>query len=324
MKLDNIGFSEVTDDRVAKADINSNINYCEFIITSKCNFNCPYCNKFKGKLAQDLSLTEIKSTIELLEQHNLKYLHITGGEPTVRKDILNIIDYAHSKNMRIGISTNGSADLELYKQMIANGVKLFSISLDTNCDEFNKRFTGVENIWTKVVNNIRELTKLTYVNVGTVLMQANIANANEIIKFISDLGVSDIKIGTATQYNKMIKLSIDKEILDKHPILKYRVNNFNNSRNMRGLTEHNCNKCFMALDDISIVGKYHFPCAVYAREGGTPIGIIGAQMESERLTWLRNHNSHTDKICQEFCMDFKCDFNDKFYTINKNIAKILK
>lgn len=323
-KLDSIGFLEMTEDRIRNANINGNLSYCEFIITPKCNFNCPYCNKFKGELARELSLEEIKNILDILEKHGLDYLHLTGGEPTVRKDILEIAEYAKSKNMRIGMSTNGSANLDTYLQLVKLGVELFSISLDTDCNEFNKKFTGVDNIFDIVVNNIKTLSKLVYVNVGTVLSNDNIKSANDILKFISDLNIADIKLGTATQYNQMIKLDIEKEILEKHPILKYRVDNFNSGRNMRSLNNTNCNKCFLALDDISIVGNYHYPCAVYAREKGKPIGKMDGNIKEERLQWLRIHNTLEDPICKEYCMDFKCDFNDKFMDINKNICDILE
>lgn len=322
-KTDNIGFLEVTDKRIESVNINSKLNYCEFIITSNCNFNCPYCNKFTGEMSKNLSLPEIKEILDLLASFNLDYLHLTGGEPTVRTDILDIVKYATSKNMRVGMSTNGSADLDLYKKLITAGVELFSISLDTNNKEFNKLFTGVENIFTNVVNNIRELSKLVYVNIGTVLMDKNIENANEIISFISSLGVADIKLGTSTHYNKLIKLNIDEKILEKHPILKYRIRNFNTGRNMRGLNSCDADKCYMALDDVSIVGKYHFPCAVYAREKGAPIGIVSKNLKKERLNWIKSHNPLEDEICRKYCMDFKCDFNKKFAEINKHINDIL-
>ena len=296
-------------------------------ITAKFNFNCPYCNKFTGILGEEPSLENVKETISKLSQNNgnLKYVHFTGGEPTVRKDLPEIVQYAKSVNANVGVSTNGSANIELYKQLVDCGVELFSISLDAKNEDINSSMSGVNNIFNKVVSNIQEISKTCKVTIGTVINDANFNDAENIIKFISDLGVSDIRVGTATQFNKMINLNLPQNILDKHPILNYRINNFKSGKNMRGVCGTDCKHCFMTLDDISIVNNYHFPCMVYAREKGSPIGSVSntEKMKSERIKWVANHDCTKDPICQKYCMDFKIDYNNKFNKINKNKNKIL-
>jgi hypothetical protein len=146
-------------------------------------------------------------------------------------------------------------------------------------------------------------------NVGVVLNNDNIEYCKDILSFVSDLGVADIRIMTATSYNKIVKLELPDEILNKHPILRYRVNNFNNGLNMRGSQLSKCNKCYLVWDDITLVGNNHFPCAVYAREKGAPIGKVSENLKEERMNWFKNHDSFKDEICLKYCMDFKCRFN---------------
>ena len=127
MKLEDIGFLEIIEE-LAKNITPGNLSYCEWVITAACNFDCPYCNKFTGELSKQLSTEEAKSIVDILEGYNLKYLHITGGEPTVRKDLSDIIQYAKFKNMRLGLSTNGSQSLSYYQGLaddrIIDGSKL--------------------------------------------------------------------------------------------------------------------------------------------------------------------------------------------------------
>ena len=325
MKIENIGFDEVTDKRIRNACPNLEWNYCEFAVTSKCNFKCKYCNKFTGEFSKDLSLDDIKKNISVLSENKLKYIHFTGGEPTVRKDLCEIVKWAKLCGSRVGISTNGSADTDLYRKLVDNGVELLSISLDANSENINSVMSGKNNIFDTVVHNITEMAKITKVTIGTVINDNNVNEIEKIILFISDLCVNDIRISSATQYNKMLNIDLPKKLLNKHPILNYRISNFKNDRNMRGTCGTDCKNCWMVVDDISIVGKYHFPCMVYAREKGQPIGVISDNntIKKERFDWLKNHDCTKDPICNKFCMDFKIDYNNKFSKINKHLSEFI-
>jgi hypothetical protein len=84
---------------------------------------------------------------------------------------------------------------------------------------------------------------------------------------------------------------------------------------MRGSELAETEKCYLVTDDITIFGEDYYSCAVYAREKGAPIGKFSRNNIQERENWFEKHNSHKDPICQKFCMDFKCRFNDKVKAI---------
>lgn len=310
MKLDDIGFLEVIEER-ARDISTGKISYCEWLITSDCNFNCPYCNRLEPRYIPDLDLIQVRKYIKILSDMKCKYIHLTGGEPTTREDLIDIITLIKEANIRVGISTNGSKSLEYYKELISAGIELFSISLDVHRKELNPRFTLVsEVVFDTVVNNIKELSKLVYTNVGIVFNDHNINNYKEIIEFVSSLGTHDIRIMTSTRYNKTLKFELDPELLNKHPILKFRVDNFNAGLNIRGSWLSTTSRCHLVRDDITLFGDNFYPCAVYVREKGSPIGTFDNNNIAAREQWFREHNSHTDEICLQYCMDFKCRFND--------------
>lgn len=318
MKLEDIGFLEVVEER-AQRIAPGKISYCEWLITSNCNFNCPYCNRLEPRKIPDLSLEQIESYIKILSSMNCKYVHLTGGEPTTRKDLIDIIRLLKQYNIRVGISTNGSRKTEYYKELITVGIELFSVSLDVHKKDLNKKFTLVSNnIFDTVVNNIKELSKEVYVNVGIVFNDDNIEYYKYIIRFISGLGVHDIRVMTSTKYDRIIKFDIDNELLEKHPILKYRVENFNAGKNMRGSELSKTSYCHLVRDDITIFGEEFYPCAVYAREKGNPIGKFDIDNVEKRVKWFKEHDSHKDQICKQFCMDFKCMFNDRVEKYTKD------
>jgi len=75
-----------------------------FITTYRCNARCEMCQIWKKP-------TEINKEIgaEILEKlpNGLKKINVSGGEPGLRKDLLDIVSVLHSKAKKIDISTNG-------------------------------------------------------------------------------------------------------------------------------------------------------------------------------------------------------------------------
>ena len=305
--LEDIGFHGISDSRALRSSMYKKVpiskcTYCEHVITGKCNFNCSYCNPLSSN--DDPSFQEVLNIIDRLSKLGCKYYHITGGEPTLNQNLISIIKYAYMKGMTVRMSTNGSADTSYYDEIMRSGCMSFAISLDTNKD--NER----QPMFDIVVNNIRNIVaKKANVQIGTVFDDKNIKDATEIVRFISSLGVSDIKIGTASQYEQHLVFGSLSSF--PNPILQYRLSRFKRGRGMRGLVEDDSPKCYLVLDDLTIKGNKHYPCAVYLREGGEPIGELDEKVFKRRLEWFEEHDSLKDRICTKYCMDFKCDFNNQ-------------
>ena len=327
--LKEIGFYTLSDERVKNVSDTSQMKRCEMIITEYCNFKCPYCRGLKSEIygnrkIKQLSLEEIKRNIDLwCKDVPLENIRFSGGEPTLHPDIIGIISYAKEAGInRIAISTNGSNNFELYEQLINSGCNDFSISLDACCaDDGDKMAGNIKDSWYKVCENIKRISKLTYVTVGVVLTAENIDKTIDTIRFAHKLGVADIRIISAAQYNRPIPRlnEVEKEILDVHPILKYRIRHFAEGINVRGMDESDSKKCAIVVDDSVIAGDFHFPCVIYMREKGEPIGQVSEQMRKERKGWFDAHDCYKDKICRENCLDVCRDHNRKYEKYHENI-----
>jgi molybdenum cofactor biosynthesis enzyme MoaA len=218
----------------------------------------------------------------------------------------------------IAISTNGSADMSFYEALVRAGVNDFAVSCDTNDMVVGKALAGVkrDDTWLKVITNIRAMSKLAYVNLGITINALNCNDVPEILAFTDDLGVADMKLSTATSWNRIIQRlgEVPQDLLARHPILRYRVNGFLAGRNVRGLREGvDCHRCPLVQDDIILVDGHHYPCLVYAREKGQPIGTLKdvAEMREERRAWQASRDTHTDPICKPMCMDIFMDCNNR-------------
>ncbi len=308
-----IGFYTLTDERAKQEHYN--LERCEMILTDACNFRCPYCRGVKsysrdcgGHIDYGLAAYVLEDWANL----GLKNIRFSGGEPTLHPDIVALTNLAARSIQRVAISTNGSMPWSLYEKLLGAGVNDWSVSLDACCAEDADKMAGRGGYFEKVVKNIRFLSARSYVTVGVVLTDETQVNVVEVVKFAHDLGVSDIRIITAAQYNGALSRleEIPANILAAHPILRYRVKNLLGGRNVRGLRPGDTARCYLVRDDSVVAGKWHFPCVIHMREGGKPIGRIGSRMRQERDWWSLMHDTHQDSICVQNCLDCLVDYNN--------------
>jgi len=255
----------------------------------------------------------------------LRNVRFSGGEPTLYPDIGRLVDYCVEGGVeRIAISTNGTASLRLYDDLLARGVNDFSISLDSGCCSIGDKMAGKNGAWETAVASIRHLTPLTYVTVGMVFTDDNIEECIDAVKFVHGLGVADIRIIPAAQQNRVLTqlCALPQDVLDAHPILHYRILNAQESVPVRGLNREDSHKCWLALDDIATAGGYHFPCVIYLREQGDYIGKMSDTVRMDRAKWISHHDTHMDKICKANCLDVCRDYNNRYEQLRNYLINL--
>lgn len=314
MKLEDIGFYTLSDKRAKNASITSPLMRGEILLTDKCNLHCPYCRGMRKDLRGEMSFPYAIDVLQLWIDNDLQNVRFSGGEPTLYPYLRSLVVMCKKSGVkRIAISTNGTQDFDYYQKLVDEGVNDFSISLDGGCCSVSDKMTGGVPSFKKVSENIKRLSWYNYVTVGVVFNELNVHSALETIKYVDTLNPSDIRVISSAQYNEALNNLIDlpDDILSRHPILKYRINHFRNGRNVRGIKKTDSNKCSLVKDDVAVAGKYHFPCIIYLREGGNPIGEMKEGFRKERIDWFEKHNTHQDPICVKNCLDVCVDYNNK-------------
>ena len=77
-------------------------------LTYACNLACVHCLSSSGRRdPRELSTAECKSVIDELQRMQVFYVNVGGGEPTVRPDFWELLDYAIARDVGVKFSTNG-------------------------------------------------------------------------------------------------------------------------------------------------------------------------------------------------------------------------
>ncbi len=314
-RLEDIGFYTLSDDRARNTSERSPLWRCELVLTETCNFKCPYCRGILNDHARGtISLKTARKIVSFWIKEGLQNVRFTGGEPTLYSGLTGLVGMCKNANVKhIAISTNGSNTKRKYQELLDAGVNDVSISLDACCATVGQKMSGGVDMWDHVIDNIKWLSERAYVTLGMVFTEDTIGDCVNSVLFADTLGASDIRVIPSAQFNAALTRlqTLPDHVLDKYPILRYRIGNVNDGRHVRGLRETDCQRCWLALDDMACAQGKHFPCIIHLREGGDPIGEINKHTRYARLKWAENHNTWDDPICRKNCLDVCIDYNNK-------------
>ncbi len=117
-------------------------------VTDRCNYRCAYCVPSGGVGHEDreqlLSFEEVAALVRLFARLGVRRLRLTGGEPTVRRDLPALVRLLREIDgiEEIALSTNGHLLAALAAPLRAAGVDRLNVSLDSLDAERFRRITG--------------------------------------------------------------------------------------------------------------------------------------------------------------------------------------
>ena len=113
-------------------------------LTYACNLSCVHCLSSSGRRdPRELSAAECRAVIDELERMQVFYVNIGGGEPTVRPDFWELVDYATAHHVGVKFSTNGvKITPEIAARLAASDYVDVQISLDGATADVNDAVRG--------------------------------------------------------------------------------------------------------------------------------------------------------------------------------------
>ena len=163
-----------------------------FELTYRCNEKCKFCYCVVDDNNQELSTAEVKRVIDDLVKMNVFEVTFSGGDPFVRKDFFEILEYAREKELLINIFTNGLAisDDDIFRLKKLH-IKSIHFSIYRHIPKKHDAFTQVVGSFDKTVSVIEKCILINLpVNIKTSILNYNIDEAREIIKLAESLGTT--------------------------------------------------------------------------------------------------------------------------------------
>lgn len=163
-----------------------------FRVTRACNLSCPFCQAPPID-NEEMSLDEVKECIDIFSRIGIESIKFTGGEPYIRKDFEEIIQYTSDSKIVPIVCTNGTLlnqkKIDLLKSVGAK-VKISLHGYDNSHNAFTNRKTH-----SLIEKNVKKLLDNgVYTSLHTIVTKNNISEMDSFIEYWKKLNLPKISL----------------------------------------------------------------------------------------------------------------------------------
>lgn len=157
-------------------------------ITDRCNLNCNFCLADQDNSKEDPTFSEIKESLYKLIKKDKSLVQLSGGEPTVRKDLVEIVRTAKEAGAKyIQLNTNGvllGENKQLVKDLAEAGLSFVFLQFDGTEDAIYQKLRNrpLLDIKQKAIEHCAEYN-IGVTLVATLVRDINLSNIGEIIQY---------------------------------------------------------------------------------------------------------------------------------------------
>jgi radical SAM protein with 4Fe4S-binding SPASM domain len=165
----------------------------DIALTYACNNACPHCYNEAGRFTMpSLSPAEWQRVLDTLSEIGVPHIILTGGEPTLHPELVNLIRYADQLGLVVGMNTNGRllAQPE-FTQAISNaGLNHAQITLESWNQDVHDAMVNAPGAFQQTVEGIKNAVACgIHTITNTTLTRQNQHNALETVDFLYNLGL---------------------------------------------------------------------------------------------------------------------------------------
>jgi radical SAM protein with 4Fe4S-binding SPASM domain len=184
----------------------------DLAITYRCNNSCLHCYAGGPRQTKELTAQEWFKVMDKLFKLGIPHVVFTGGEPTLRDDLLQLI--AHTKKIGLvsGLVTNGRKlkDEAYFKSLVYADLDHVQITLESYNPKVHDRITGVKGSWKETVQGLKNaIASPIYTITNTTLNQYNVKGILKTIDFVHTLGLQQFACNSLIYSGKAPEVAKD-------------------------------------------------------------------------------------------------------------------
>ncbi len=166
----------------------------DLALTYRCNNRCSHCYVPPERRSWDATTESDTDTwkqiLDTLLDLSIPHVTFTGGEPTLREDLVELVRYSEEIGIIAGLVTNGR---RLTKSLVADlvdaGLDYVQITLESHLPEIHDRMVGVKGAWQETISGLDNFIATDiYTLTNTTITQLNLPTITEIVAFLAKKG----------------------------------------------------------------------------------------------------------------------------------------
>ncbi len=190
----------------------------DLALTYRCNNLCSHCyvppERRNWDATKELGTSKWKQVLDALLGVAVPHVTFTGGEPTLRDDLVELVQYAEEIGIIAGLVTNGRhLTKDLVDDLVKAGIDYVQITLESHLPEIHDQMVGVQGAWKETVAGLKRFIATDiYTITNTTLTQLNRPTITDTVAFLAKLGQKPFAM------NGLIYSGSGRDVADKQAI----------------------------------------------------------------------------------------------------------
>lgn len=190
----------------------------DLALTYRCNNNCAHCYNARPRNGPEMTTDQWKAVIDRLWELRIPHIVFTGGEPTLRSDLPELIAYAEHNGQITGLNTNGRrlSDPAYLQQLVDSGLDHVQITLESHLPEVHDEMVRARGAWQETVTGVRNaVASSLFVMTNTTMLQTNYTTLPATLDFLAELNVPTIGLNALIYSGKgrTVNTGLDESLL---------------------------------------------------------------------------------------------------------------
>jgi radical SAM protein with 4Fe4S-binding SPASM domain len=167
----------------------------DLAITYRCNNDCAHCYNARSRDFPELLTDKWHTILDQLWTIGIPHIVFTGGEPTLRQDLPELIAHAEQNGQITGINTNGRrlSDRDYVESLVNAGLDHVQITLESSDLNIHDSMVHAHGAWKQTVTGIRNVLETPlYVMTNTTMLTTNSPTLGQTLDFLADIGVPTV------------------------------------------------------------------------------------------------------------------------------------
>ncbi len=167
----------------------------DLALTYRCNDNCSHCYNARPRNHPELNTGDWKRILDQLWSIGVPHIIFTGGEPTLRPDLPELIRYAENLGQITGLNTNGRRlkDGPFVQSLVDAGLDHVQITLESHDAAIHDAMVAAPGAWHETVTGIKNaVASRMFVMTNTTMLQSNSSVMAQTLGFLAELGVPTV------------------------------------------------------------------------------------------------------------------------------------
>ena len=167
----------------------------DLAITYRCNNDCAHCYNERERSYPELAAHEWKKILKELWQLGIPHIIFTGGEPTLRNDLPELITQAESIGQITGLNTNGRrlSNSAYTNLLVESGLDHVQITVESSNEIVHDQMVRSSGAFKQTIQGLKNaLGSKLFVMTNTTMLRSNLSTIPDTLDFLADLGVPTV------------------------------------------------------------------------------------------------------------------------------------